>query len=353
MRKNRYVIFCVLMFAANLFLAQAGTWGKDGLASPDTIGNWIVPAQNQQALPLWGHKDGILLGIAPTHGPRGLIRIFTPYLDLEDGNVMNFIALEPVPKGELERGYSELEMSSLDKGKWGKRFWSSNDSLGIFPRVETLPARGVISEENEEEVLTFYVFSEAFNNGAKVYVKIQLFESRPYEFEMRAYTYGNSVELDNFVLTATMGNKARLRDLILKDKVVSCLDLWSYYKDVHFTPRTPIALEDMIVAKDGRTYFISTPDELDYHQAKYSRGTARHWRYYGKHAIQYWVKENAPLDMIGILTGRYTYWGSKHPIPGGISIENFELFEPFQEGNKYVFGISPENLDVFLKRINK
>ena len=34
----------------------------------------------------------------------------------------------------------------------------------------------------------------------------------------------------------------------------------------------------------------------------------------------------------GVVNGRYTYWASKSPIPGGIAYENFELTEPFQSG---------------------
>lgn len=346
-------IIVILMSVTFAVFPQSGNASLRQLSPPDTVGNWILPAQGSAAIPLWGHKNGIRLGIAPTPGPRGLIRIFCPYLGLAHNEVMNFIALEPVPYGAIDRGYSELEKSSLDKGKNGKRFWSANDSLSINPQDERFPARGVISKIGGEEVLTFFVFSEEFDNGAKVYVKIRLFESRPYEFEISAYTYNESVDLESFVLTATMGNKARLRNLILRDTTINSLELWSTYKDIHFTARTPISANDMIVNEKGQTYFIATPDEKDYSKAEYYPGTRSHWRYYGKHAIQYWIKEQATESLTGIVTGRYTYWASKDPIPGGISIENFELNEPFIEGHKYIFGISPENLDDFLRNIAK
>ena len=346
--------FCLIFIACAIScFAQSALPHWQQLAQPDTIGSWILPAQGKAGAPLWGHKNGIILGIAPTPGPRGLIRIFCPYLDLEMGNVMNFIALEPVVKGDIERGYSELERSSLDNGKNGKRFWSANDSLAISPQDEEYPARGIISKINGEEVLTFFVFSEPFDNGAKVYVRLRLFETRPYEFEITTYTYDGSEELDYFITTATMGNKSRLRTLYLKDGQKKSLEMWPDYKDIHFTERTPILLKDMLRDKKGTMYFIAAPNEKDYTKATYHPTTASHWRYYAKHATQYWIKENPDKDLIGIVNGRYTYWASESPIPGGISFENFELNEPFVEGYSYIFGISPETPDTLIEKIIK
>lgn len=163
------------------------------LVSPDTVGTWIQPVQGKPAMPVWGHADGIIVGLAPLPGPRGLIRIYTPYLDYEFPEVMNFIAFEPIPRGAEERGYSELEKSSLDKEKWGKRFWSSDDAMAVLPLNEQYPARGVVEKVNGEETLTLYVFSEPFDNGAKVYARLRFFESRPYELEITTNIYDDSI----------------------------------------------------------------------------------------------------------------------------------------------------------------
>ena len=37
---------------------------------------------------------------------------------------------------------------------------------------------------------------------------------------------------------------------------------------------------------------------------------------------------------------RVRYWRSRHPIPGGIAFENFELRERFHDGQRSVFGIT-------------
>ena len=55
---------------------------------------------------------------------------------------------------------------------------------------------------------------------------------------------------------------------------------------------------------------------------------------YGKPAAE--VSEN----LVCAVNGRFVYWGSKRPIPGGISFENFELREPFRSGQTFIFGIT-------------
>ena len=40
------------------------------------------------------------------------------------------------------------------------------------------------------------------------------------------------------------------------------------------------------------------------------------------------------------VNGRFTYWLSRQPIPGGIAFENFEMRERFHDGQRFVFGIT-------------
>jgi hypothetical protein len=319
------------------------------LAPPDTVGAWIRPAEGKPAMPVWGHVNGIIVGLAPLPGPRGLVRIYTPYLEYEFAEVMNFIAFEPIPKGSEHRGFSELEMSSLDKGERGKRFWSSDNATAILPLDEAYPARGVVEKINGEETLTLYVFSEPFENGAKVYVRLRFFESRPYEFEITTNTYDASIDLDYFITTATMGNKARLRTLFLKEGQKSSLELWPDYKDIHFTSHEYFSQKEMIRDKKGNAYFIAAPNEKDYSKAMYAPGTDSHWKYKGKHATQYWIKINPHKELNGLVSGRFTYWASEAPIPGGISFENFELKTPFKNGDRFIFGITPLSPQQFIQ----
>lgn len=350
MRSLLLFLFSVL-FIPSYAQQNLPAWRQ--LAPPDTVGTWIQPVQGKPAMPIWGHAKGMVVGLAPLPGPRGLIRIYTPYLGLEFGDVMNFIALEPIPKGSEHRGLSELEMSSLDDGKRGKRFWSSNDSLATTPLGEEYPAKGVIEKINGEETLTLYVFSEPFDNGAKVYVRLRFFATRPYEFEITTCTYGNSVGLDYLITTATMGNKARLRTLYLDGGQKSSLELWPNYNDIHFAPHEVFPVNKMIRDKKGRAYFVAAPNEKDYTKTIYAPETTNNWRFKGAFATQYWIKGKPGKELQGLVNGRFVYWAGKAPIPGGISFENFELKEPFKNGSAFIFGISPEKPEKLVKQLKK
>ncbi len=347
---KQFLFFLFLQILTSLYAQQnLSDWKQ--LALPDTVGSWILPAEGKPAMPVWGHANGIVVGLAPLPGPRGLIRIYTPYLEYEFPEVMNFIAFEPIPKGSNHRGFSELEVSSLDPEEKGKRFWSSNDSTAGLPSGPVYPARGVVEKINGEETLTLYVFSEPFDNGAKVYVRLRFFESRPYEFEITTNTYSGSVNLDYFITTATMGNKARLRTLFFKDGEKSSLNLWSGYKDIHFTPHECFSQQEMIRSWKGDAYFIAAPNEKDYSKAEFAAGTSEHWKFTGKTATQYWIQENPQEKLAGLVNGRFTYWASENPIPGGVSFENFELKSPFKNGEQFVFGITMLPPQQFIQQI--
>jgi hypothetical protein len=66
------------------------------------------------------------------------------------------------------------------------------------------------------------------------------------------------------------------------------------------------------------------------------------WYYGGAKVTQYWRKPKGTFrgDVTAAVNGRYVYWRSKQPIPGGIAFENFEMREPFSEGQSVVFGIT-------------
>ena len=290
------------------------------------------------------------VGIAPMGGPRGLLRIYTPYLGQPEGKMINFIALEPIPSGEEYRGFSELEMSKLD-GIRGKRFWSSDDSLQTIPLPEEFPARGVIKKINGVETLTVFIFSEPFKNGAKVYIRLRFFENRPYEIELSTYACRDSKELKCLILTATMGNYARLRTLYFENITKSAFELWPNYKENDFAPHVAFPLKEMIHDKNGRAYFIAAPNEKKPWGVTYSSDTNQHWKYEGLIATQYWYSEKPDSSLVGLVNGRYVYWASKSPIPGGIAFENFEIKENFRNGATYVFGIKPGSPEDIINQI--
>lgn len=339
-----YIVFVVLFLSKPVY---AQDWRE--LAVPVQGKKWVQPVQGQPAQPIWGHLHGMRIGLAPLPGPRGLIRIYTPYLKHTNNRIMNFLAMEPVVAGGKTRGFSELEMSHLDD-KRGKRFWSANDSLQTNPQSELYPAGGIVGTVAGVETLTIFIFCETFENGAKVYLRLRFFEDRPYEVEIKTYAQPGSKPLDYFTVTATMGNFARLRTLYLHGKTKSSHELWPHYQGNAFTDHARFSLDKFVTGVDGNRFFIAAPDEADPSTASYAPGTAHHWRYQGKKGVQYWMVCKDENDFEGLVNGRYTYWASKSPIPGGISFENFELKAPFRQGRTMVFGISPYSPDVFIER---
>ena len=325
---------------------------RDGMTPPDTTaGLWIRPNGASDARPKWGFADGIQVGIAPTGGPRGLLRIYTPYLGQPDDYVMNFIAVEPIPhKGKDIRGLSELERSQID-GRQGKIFWSSDDDI-LDDADKAVPARGVISNVDGEQQLTVYIFTEKFLNGTEPYLRLKFRESRPYEFEISTFTRENgNPEPDYCIVTATMGNKARLRNLYLKDGTLHSGSIWPDYRLDGFAEHCHIPAGRMISGSDGTVWFIAAPDEEDPASTPLAEGTLPGWKYYGATATQYWKKLLPESRTEGLVNGRFAYWGSRSPIPGGIAYENFEIKSPFRQGDTFIFGISPLSPERFIKSI--
>jgi len=348
------ILFTILFFVAGMNYCCGQTDLKIDprtLAIPEKNGIWVQPAQNTKAQPIWGFANGIQIGIAPLDGPRGLIRIYTPYLGHDEFVVTNFIAFEPIDKANNIRGLSELEWSELDNVR-GKRFWSSNTPEAPSFPDKYYPAHGIVSDENGVETLTVYFFCETFDNGADVYIRVKFTAGKPYEFEITGYITEESDELSRFILTATMGNKARLRTLHLaNEKTKEAGRLWPGYKDSNFTEHNHTPLSEMIKDKNGGAWFIASPNEEDPSKAVYAEDTHAHWKYTGRKATQYWYCPKPSGELEGVVNGRYAYWASKSPIPGGISYENFELTEPFRSGQSYIFGITPLSPEEFISDI--
>jgi hypothetical protein len=310
------------------------------LAPAAIEGNWLRPAAAKDAVPRWGHAAGLQVGVAPLPGPRGLLRIYAPYLDHPEHVMINFIAIEPIPQGETERGLSELEFSKLDNVR-GKRFWTADDLADLTPQQPTHPARGVIETVDGVECLRVYILAESFENGAHVAVRLTFRADRPHEVALATYAHEDSAPLDHCILTATMGNYARLRELHLADRVVTPGELWPDYDGNEFTPHARFPLADLQRTADGAAFVVATTDEPNPQQAEYAFLTRRHWRYQGKPALQRWQVADPDPKLEALVNGRRVYWGSLSPIPGGVSYENFELVAPFKQGGEFTFSVEP------------
>jgi hypothetical protein len=311
------------------------------LAKPVEDGPFLRPAAGNAAEPTWGIKGGIAVGLWPNGGPRGLIRVYTPYLGQARLRVMNFIAVEPIVR-DL-RGLSELEFSKLDNAK-GKAMWTG-DTLNDVPkpRPPWHPARGIVTSVDGKRILSFYVFVESFDNGARPIIEVRLREDAPHEITFRIFSARGGKPMRVCVLTSTMGNYARLRRLWLN---VHIADAHALYRSARFDRVDGFADHrqwgiDALLLVDGEAVVAARPDEPDPVHATYSREVQPHWHYVGKTATQYW-RSPAGRNLVARVNARQTYWASHAPIPGGVAFENFEMEAPYRPGQKFVFGITPE-----------
>lgn len=310
------------------------------LAMPATSGPFIVPSPGPASEPVWGIRGGIALGLWPTTGPRGLFRIYAPYLGQGPRRMINFIAVEPIVDGS--RGLSELEMSQRDHVP-GKAMWSA-EGRQASPEPKAAwdhPARGSIITEGDRQRLKVTFRIERFENGAHPIIEATLHENRPFEVDFQVFSAEDGTPMESCVLSATMGNYARARLLWLREHTADARDLWpDFGPSAGFAPHHRWGIDSMLLA-DGDAIVAITTDEAEPAQAEYDDKVADHWRYGGRKATQYW---RAPADdaLAVQANARLTYWASEAAIPGGISFENFELVAPYVPGRSSTFGVTPE-----------
>lgn len=302
---------------------------------------WVRPDANTNR-PTWGVRGGLLWGIPPREGPldgpRGLLRLRYPVLPEGRYDLINFIAVEPVVRGQ--KGYSELEPSKLD-GVRGKRLWASSRGDGDVPQAATLPPGLLTRLASGAESLTVRVGVERFENGAHVALAVTQHSAAPDEIELSVHALPDSAPLEYCILTATMGNKARARRLWLADAVAGSLELYPEYRAADFAPHRFFALQRLLHTSSGEVLAAITTDERDPAKVDPYPGR-RGWRYDGFPVTQYWKKPAGTWrdDLHVAVNGRYTYWLSRQPIAGGIAFENFEMREHFYQGQRFVFGIT-------------
>lgn len=308
--------------------------------APSVDADWIHPDGSTADVPRWGHREGLSVGLWPSDGPPGLFRVYTPYLGHQHPRMINFVSVEPVVKGV--RAQSELDPSPKT-GKPGIRFFSLDmyDAArddGVAPPPRFAPGR--LTTLDGVPALVFDVVTEVFRNGAQPVLTVLFRKDRPHEVGFRVSATPQSSPMDSCVLSATMGNYARLRRIHLADETADSLKQWPMYSPdpLGFAPWRQWPGEKMLL-RNGERVVAATPDEPDPASAPMP-GVHPAWQYTGKKATQYW--RTADADGLTVrVNGRETFWGSNTPIPGGISFENFELEAPFRDGQEFWFGVTP------------
>jgi hypothetical protein len=266
-----------------------------------------------------------------------LIRLGYPVLADQEYDLINFIAIEPIVTGH--RAFSELERSQLD-GSRGKRIWT--EPLSAASTNGLAPGQLRNRSDGQEE-LQVELRVEKFENGAHVRLILLQRSDRPDEIQLNIFREADSAPLEYCILTATMGNMARTRQLWLSNEVVSSLKIYADYKDKGFAPHKEYPLSRLHRTSEGRV-LVGVANDEEAPALAYPFPSSRLWHYAGTKVTQYWAKDAGAFrdDLEAVVNGRYTYWHSSRAIPGGVAFENFELRERFYEGQKFVFGITRE-----------
>lgn len=313
---------------------------------PGDDGQWLRPQKPGDPL-IWGRKDGLVFGIPSEGGlpgPRGLIR--AGIVDPKSGKpqLVNFIAIEPVVSGVGGRfdrmAFSELEMSQLDPDKRGKRLTVKADGNGDTMLSGELTSHTVKAKRIER--LTVPIEVEPFSaNKAHVFVTASVSSDHPEELQLSVYHHPDSASIEEFTVTATMGNYERLRWLWLKDRIIDSRQLYSDYKEDNFVEHENYPLEEMLRLGGGDAIALCTSNEAS-PSAAYSSQAAAHWRYQLPRLTQYWrvPAHDIEPDLRVRVNGRRVYWASHDPIPGGTAFENFEVRQRYKPGQTFIFGLT-------------
>ncbi|WP_186775083.1 hypothetical protein [Allorhodopirellula solitaria] len=314
-----------------VILANPAAFGSDDFVWP---GNG-VPVDR----PVWGHRDGLRIGLAPAPGPHGLIRIYTPYLGQAYPRMVNFLSVEPSVVGQPGRGQSELEQSRLHPGQGGLTFVPSNSESSGEPAA-MLPT-GV--HDPDTETLALFVHTEPFRNVAHPILKLVFHCDQPHAVQIVIFTAADSATMTSCVLSATMGNYGLLRELHLADhQVEQAAELWADepLDRLDFLPWRVWPAKELEQTGGGGYRVSLTSDLAHPEDADYSSAVPANWRYEGQAARHFWRTEAGVQPEVAV-NARQTYWATDAPIPGGACFENFELRIPFRNAQRLWFGVEP------------
>ena len=310
---------------------------------------WIRAGVNADR-PVWGLPDGIMVGIWPgaiegkgKGGPRGLIRIGYPLGEPIQHRLVNFIAVEPDVGDGKWRGQSELEPSESD-GQPGKQFevhppvgqaWGPSGAW--YPGLPDHPP-----DNPKAERLRFCLAMEKFRNGAHPLLLVTLRSDRPDEVMIQVYHMPDSAVMRMCVLTATMGNFARLRVAHLAGgQTLDSKKIWPDYKGNDFAPFHEVPLKQLARTSDNGVIVPIECDEKD-PASNWPYAPDLFWRWPYEKVTQYWRAAPGQFanDLAFAANARSVYWRTDLAIPGGVAFENTELRQAYRPGQAVCFGVT-------------
>ena len=315
--------------------------GHPNLRNDYFVNHFVAPDPNDpQALPIWGHKDGVQIGLAPTGGPQGLIRIYAPHLGNAHPRVINFVSIEPTVRGQSGRDQSELQESRDRPGERGLSFWAS-ETVESGPRPVKIPA-GIYDAKNR--VLRVFIHTETFANGAKPIVECVFDAKQSRQVHFILHSAQDSAHMQWCTLSATMGNYSLLNRIGLRaGQFKTAQELWKNTQ--------PEANGFMPWKEWGASFLNKTPYRMYYAtltstfddpaNAEYEADVPPEWRYHGPRSKITWIAEPSANPIVAV-NGRETFYGTDTRIPGGVSFENFEMRIRFRNRLKLWLEVSKD-----------
>lgn len=336
--KFSLLVIIILIFLAGCSTRLPPTTDGFGVKSD----KWIVPKQDDH-MPLWGIKDGIVVGIFPARvsfgdyfgGPRGLLRIgFEHNGVLSFVNFMAITTLQNEGRRVISQG-SEM-MKSPSDGKQGIQFFAYPvDYLDHPERYKSIPDHQLtahVRTRNGSKILEWGIKSERFPDGQEIFIILRIDEKRFNEVEFECYVIRGEGKVDSLVLTSTFGNITRLRDAYLVGGRVNARDLFPENYGSGFSPLEYFNLRKIPKDNNGDLIFACGPDE------------ERPWETppypHGVKLIQYYRKAKGTWgnELTASVNGRTRFWKSTRSIPNGVSYENMAIIEDYKKGMKFSYG---------------
>jgi len=273
---------------------------------------------------MWGVQGGIKFGIWPASveedpadqgGPQGLIRIGFPTAPGGGYELINFVAIEPLVNGQL----SQSEMQGV---------------------VLTADNPVHVTVDGGVDQMDVTVHAAPFANGAHVSVTCSVREDHPNELRFRIHKEGDSADMSMCNLTATMGNKCRVREAHLKGQTLSSLAMYGGLSGDAFGEDHEYGMDQMETLPNGDWIVRFNSDEANPGDTVPPLDA---WYYRGPKITQYWIKpQTSPHNNLRFrVNARATYFGTNGTavIPNGVAFENLDMRDNFADGEDFVYGI--------------
>ena len=288
-----------------------------GCAVTSQAADWIKEPN------VWGIQGGIKFGITPgmvndqPGGPDGLICLGYPTAPDHSYELINYVAVEPTAGGKLSQSELQHVHFSADE-------------------PQEVQVDGGVAQ------LNVVIRPDKFENQAHVSVICSIREDHPNEVRFRIHKEDDSAALSIVNLTATMGNKERVREVHFKSRTVTTQGEFPGFAGDGFKEGPEVPADQLETLANGDWIVRFNTDEENPGDVLWAPGP---WIYRGPKISQYWVKPHtSPHKNLRFrYNARAVYWhlpGEEvFDIPNGAAFENLDMRDDFAQDEDFVYGI--------------